>query len=276
MIVLCLGMQGSASTFTFNVVRDLLAAGGGSVAGFEATGLAAVEAALRGCPDSVVVRAHTLSAPLLALVAAAGGRFVVTTRDPRDCVASLRCRLGGDAACWAMDVARSLAAVGTVLQRPGIRPFAFEEGFAADPDIGPRLAAALGLSLDPQHARRVAAGWSPGKVGEVLAALARQRKPDGAGFRSDPATGFNEAHLGDGRVGKWAEALAAGGGRRDRPLLRRPGADPARPAGPAIPSASARRCSARPPATTTTRMPGRDPSGSRCCGSATSRPGAGG
>ncbi|MFC7692590.1 hypothetical protein ACFQY5_26455 [Paeniroseomonas aquatica] len=275
MIVLCLGMQGSASTFTFNVVRDLLAAGGGSVAGFEATGLAAVEAALRGCPDSVVVRAHTLSASLLALVAAAGGRFVVTTRDPRDCVASLRCRLGGDAACWAMDVARSLAAVGTVLQRPGIRPFAFEEGFAADPDIGPRLAAALGLSLDPQHARRVAAGWSPGKVGEVLAALARQRKPDGAGFRSDPATGFNEAHLGDGRVGKWAEVL---------PPRRRPPSTAASAAwgrsgtasGPAIPSVSARPCSARPPATTTTRMPGRDPSGSRCCGSATSRPGAGG
>lgn len=207
MIVVCLGMPGSASTWTFNVVRDLLAVADGPVAGFEATSLAAVEAALLDYPQSLVIRAHTLSAPLLALVAAAGGRFVVTTRDPRDCVASLRGRLGGDAASWAMDVARSLAAVGTVLRRPGIAPLAFEDGFASDPETGPRLAARLGLSLDPGLARQIAAGWSPGRVRGVLASLAQREEPNAAGFRSDPATGFNEAHLGDGRVAKWADVL---------------------------------------------------------------------
>ena len=45
MIVLCLGMPGSASTWVFNVVRDLVAAAAGPVQGFEATSLAAVEAA---------------------------------------------------------------------------------------------------------------------------------------------------------------------------------------------------------------------------------------
>jgi hypothetical protein len=58
MIVLCLGMQGSASTWTFNVVRDLVAAEAGPVQGFEATGLAVVESMLRGSPGSVVIRAH--------------------------------------------------------------------------------------------------------------------------------------------------------------------------------------------------------------------------
>lgn len=208
MIVLCLGMPGSASTWVFNVVRDLVAAVAGPVQGFEATSLAAVEAAVQGGPASFVIRAHNATPALLALVRAAGGHVVVTTRDPRDCVASLVTRLGGGAADWAMDVARSLASVGMVLGWPGQRALAFEDAITRDPETGPVLAAQLGLRLDPAEARRIAAAWSLGKVRARIAAAAALRGSTVADFGSDPATGFNSSHLGDGRVGKWADALA--------------------------------------------------------------------
>ena len=208
MIVLCLGMQGSASTWVFNVVRDLVAAAAGPVQGFEATSLAAVEAALQGNPASLVIRAHNATPALLALVRAAGGHVVLTTRDPRDCVASLVTRLGGGAADWAMDVARSLASVGVVLGWPGQRALAFEDAVTCDPATGPALAAQLGLGLDPAESRRIAAGWSLGKVRARIAAAAALRGSQAAGFGSDPETGFNSSHLGDGRVGKWADTLA--------------------------------------------------------------------
>lgn len=207
MIVLCLGMPGSASTWVFNVVRDLVTAAAGPVQGFEATSLAAVEAALWGSPGSVVIRAHNASPALLALVRAAGGQVVLTTRDPRDCVASLVTRLGGGAADWAMDVARSLASVGMALCWPGQRVLAFEAAVTGDPATGPALAAQLRLGLDPAESRRIAAGWSLGKVRERVAAAALRGSPV-AGFGSDPETGFNARHLGDGRIGKWADALA--------------------------------------------------------------------
>jgi len=209
LIVLCLGLQGSASTWTFNVVRDLLAASGEPVLGFEATGLAAAESALGGAPAHVVIRAHNVMPGLLALLGAAEARFVLTTRDPRDSVASLCTRLGAHTASWVMEVVRSLASIWTVQQRFGLEASAYESGFHANPEAGPLLAEHLGLSLDAEDARRIAARWSLDRVKALIASPAVRWQPGNRRFRFDPDSGFNEAHIGDGRVGKWVDNLPA-------------------------------------------------------------------
>ena len=210
MIVLCLGMPGSASTLVFNLVREiLLEADPGAVAAVEATSLPALEAALAGAPPprSIAIRAHTASDALLGLLGAAGAQAVPSARDPRDCLASLRARLGGSAVGWCTEVARSFAAVATVQARWGAEVLGYEVASAEGRALVGGLAARLGLALPAAAAARIAGRWTRGAVQARLERVAREAPPSGYGWRSDPATGLNEAHLGDGRIGKWRDAL---------------------------------------------------------------------
>lgn len=215
MIVVCLGIPRSGSTWTFNVVRDLVEAAIGSTAAFEAASLDGIELALAGKPygrggkpRAIVIRCHTLSESMLRFLLVAGARFILTTRDPRDAVASLCLQLGGHASGWSMDVGRSIAAVATVQREGKGQVFAYEEGFIDNPDTLSALADYLGLSLSKEVMGRIASTWEKEKVMARVKGLAAE-VPTIYGFRSDETTGLHESHIGDGRIGKWRDAIPA-------------------------------------------------------------------
>jgi hypothetical protein len=206
MIVVCLGMPRSGSTWAFNVVREMIEAASGEVSAFEASNLSALDSIRLGPARSIVIRCHTLNGSMLRLMLAANAKFVLTTRDPRDCVASLCQQLGGRAAGWCTEVVRSLASVGTVGQEGVARQLAFEDRFTDDPNTLFDLARFLELTLSDDILLRIAASWSKEAVRARIESI-RTNEPSIYGFRSDTVTGLNEAHIGDGRIGKWHEVL---------------------------------------------------------------------
>lgn len=208
MIVVCLGMPRSGSTWLFNVVRELVEAAEGGVESFEATSLTAVDSLLVGKSRAIVIRCHTLTDAMLRLMLAAGVQFVLSTRDPRDCVASLCAQLGGRSSGWSTEVSRSLATVATVQQETGASVFAFEDHFIDDPETPFALVRYLGLALPDEAVRRVASSWTKEFVQARIEAVS-DNEPTEYGFRSDPVTGLNESHVGDGRIGKWRDVVPA-------------------------------------------------------------------
>jgi hypothetical protein len=207
MLVLCLGMPRSGSTWTFNVVRALLADAFEDFTSLYAeTGAQFAERCPPGARN-VLIKAHAIDDVLARTLDAAGATSILTWRDPRDVVASMAGVGLGDI----LSLARSATiAASAVLDYRNDHPDAlclrYEDGFIADVGAIRRLAEQLGLqprdeqvqaihdALDLENLRSELDRWSSGLDGE-------------AEFRThvDPATHWHKDHLGDARVGKWRE-----------------------------------------------------------------------
>ena len=94
MLIITLGTQASASTWAFNVVRQLLAIHHpASISGYAEQGLELVRQLQAGAPHAVF-KAHTLDLIMFNLVVATQAKVIVTSRDPRDVLVSPQERFG--------------------------------------------------------------------------------------------------------------------------------------------------------------------------------------
>ncbi|HVA39059.1 MAG TPA: hypothetical protein VNF49_00220 [Candidatus Binataceae bacterium] len=86
MIVFIGGMQRSGSTFSFNVVREILRRHGGVYQETTPHVLGAVEQAVAKAPQAkhVIVKAHSIDEPSLAALRLGGIRAIRTVRRPED------------------------------------------------------------------------------------------------------------------------------------------------------------------------------------------------
>jgi len=206
-LVATIGLHASASTWVFNVVRELMIAslGDAPVLTLYADELGQVpdEAARAGL--HLVIKSHHGSAGLDAWLAAEQARIFVSVRDPRDACMSMSQRFNAPlnhSVRWiANDCNRLLR-----LARQGYLLLRYEDRFFEDPSAAERLACALGLHVAPAVIAAIFARYSTEAVrrfAQRLADLPPERLTPVASVMMDRVTQILGPHIGDARSGKW-------------------------------------------------------------------------
>lgn len=213
LLVATIGLHGSASTWVFNVVRELMIAGLG-----EQQVLACYADKLDGLPDQaaragrhLVIKSHHGTAELDCWLADARARIFLSIRDPRDACISMSQRFRAplnQAVGWlANDCNRvmRLAAQGHAMLR-------YEDRFFERREPAERLAQSLGLQLAPAMIEAVAARYDTEAVRSFAQSLG-ELPPErlvrmGASHLMDQVTQIHAPHIGDARSGKWRDLPA--------------------------------------------------------------------
>lgn len=218
MVVLCLGLQSSASTWIYNVVRLIL---GENICSFDSTNLTGLEDFITGRPRHILIKAHTISTAMLQVLSHLAVKTIVSTRDPRDAAASLKQRIMPSSFDAIQNVNRALAGVLTGAKELSGLQLCYEDRFFEDPSVILQIAEYLEVEVSPDQAQSIFESMSPESV-----SLAIKRSVSGdanhlsteGNFSFDPLTRFNERHLGDTKSGKWISAFE-GSLSRDLDLL---------------------------------------------------------
>ena len=209
-LVLTVGLHGSASTWVFNVAREVLTAayGADAVAGAFAASAADVAAARRPGVH-LVVKTHGWP-DIADFAAAEQAVMLISVRDPRDAVLSLMQRFGDPLDVAVPGVGRDCQAA-RAAAGAGHPVLRYEDGFFADPATVAWLAAQLGLAPPEAMQAAIFERWHTAAVRARADAIPLLP----AGERSDPAarvmlerrTLVTAGHIGDGRVGKWRDGF---------------------------------------------------------------------
>jgi hypothetical protein len=208
----CAGMYASGSTWAYNVMRALAAAGGGQVK----AGFANTPADLAGIGDGGdhVIKTHDLPEEAAAMLFAQAPRIVATIRDPRDAVASLMTYQHYPFDLALATVARSARFVTAVAERAEALLLRYETGFPDDPATVARIAAAMGVDRDAAACAAIFAGLRRDAVERFIGgldALPRAHRDARSGDVFDPNTQWHKHHAGrTGEVGRWRGKLVLG------------------------------------------------------------------
>jgi len=207
-LIATIGLHGSASTWVFNVVRELLIAalGEDQVLALYADRLSELPAETDR-PGCLLLKSHHGSAELDAWLATARPVVFLSLRDPRDAAISMAQRFRaplGQAAHWlADDCARLLRLAGQ--GHPLLR---YEDRFFDDAAAPERLARALGLNPAPAVSAAIFARYRTEAVRAFSAAFADLppgRVVSAGRIVMDPVTQIHRTHIGDRRSGKWRD-----------------------------------------------------------------------
>jgi hypothetical protein len=208
MIILCLGLPSSASTWAFNIVRALLAPKNPDMLGVFAETAEAFQQAVPPGTRDVILKAHTLDDVLFRAIEASDSPAIITWRDPRDAAVSMTQRTGIDVRSSATDIQRSAACVLSLMQlkRKNHLTLDYADDFMnrieTIRDIAkclkvpapPALVDRLFKSLKTDSLRNSLSGWSKSLGAEAT-------------FNShvDMKTHWHKDHIGDGKSDKWKD-----------------------------------------------------------------------
>jgi hypothetical protein len=210
-LVATVGIHGSASTWVFNVVRELMIAALGaekvlSVYADDVPGLIA-DHALTG--RHVVLKSHYGGTGWDSLIWLSRAPIFLSVRDPRDAAISLAQRF----ATPLMDAARGIAQDCRRLERcadAGHPVLRYEDRFFDDAGMPGRIAERLGLIVDAGVRQAIFDRYTTAAT-QAFAAnigdLPPERVLQTPHTTVDQVTQIHRTHIGDGRVGKWQELL---------------------------------------------------------------------
>jgi len=211
-VVATIGMHGSASTWVFNVVRELMIATAGEekLCALYTENPKELPGEAKRAGKLLLVKSHQCSAEMDAWLAASSAMIVLSLRDPRDASMSMAQRFNArleHAVRWvAQDCNRlvKLAAEGHALLRYEDRFFDHQASVA-------RLAQLLGVQPDEALIRPIFDRYQTESVrrfASQLETLPRGRLVIGAVSRLDRVTQIHGTHIGDARSGKWRDLPA--------------------------------------------------------------------
>jgi hypothetical protein len=208
--VITLGIHGSASTWVFNVARELLVARFGAASVHPCHALRADD--LRNLPAGpgrhVVAKTHGWPT-LPAFAAEWQARAIISVRDPRDAVLSVMQRFGEPFERSLQGIAQDCRAV-LACAGAGFPALRYEDRFFEQPATVGAIAAYLRLPVEPSTAAEIFMTYSTDAVRRFAAGMGGlpPERLDGQGsFRFDRLTQITNTHIGDGRVGKWRDQL---------------------------------------------------------------------
>ncbi len=214
-------MPGSASTWVFNVAREVLLrqAGARVVESFYSDALDRAWPVFReqGHLDRIVVwKLHEPDADWPAFLREARVKLVLSIRDPRDAMLSLMERFGetGEAAFARVNVAFTRVLESLAYPHIGLR---YEDRFFEQPDTVAQVARYLGVPIDGADGERIFATYRTARVNAFagdLDALPGDRRRGQGSAQYDEVTQIHRRHIGDQRVGKWRDQFNAEERRR--------------------------------------------------------------
>jgi len=206
-VIATVGLHASASTWVFNVVRELMIAaqGDSSVQALYAEEIAELPPATLAA-EHLVIKSHHGSDALDAWLTSVDARLILSIRDPRDACVSMsqrfRAPLARSVQWLTVDCNRMmrLAVAGQPLLR-------YEDRFFEKEESVRRLAGTLGLALESARIATIAARYHTEAVrafATKLTELPGERLIEVAsGHLADRVTHIHTPHIGDARSGKW-------------------------------------------------------------------------
>jgi hypothetical protein len=212
-VIWCLGMYGSASTWLFNVVRQV----------FEFTQDDKIQtyfvSTKRDCSAfsqaNVIhlIKSHEISDDGTVIeLAGRANKILMTLRDPRDAVTSLMAYHGHsfEKALGLVEQTAHLCSGFAKDRRTNI--FHYESAFFEDPRTIQDLASILGYQLPEEIVQRIFNGLQRAEIEKYIAGLPRQPgvlQDRISGDLLDPATQWHTHHAGrSGEVGRWRHMLS--------------------------------------------------------------------
>jgi hypothetical protein len=210
-LVATVGIHGSASTWVFNVVRELMIAALGadkvlSVYADDVPGLI-TEHALTG--RHVVLKSHYGGVGWESLMWLSHAPILLSVRDPRDAAISLAQRF----ATPLMDAARGIAQDCRRLERcadAGHPVLRYEDRFFDDPAVPGQIAERLGLATGADIRQAIFDRYSTDATRAFAANigdLPPERVLQTPHTTLDQVTQIHRTHIGDGRIGKWQDLM---------------------------------------------------------------------
>jgi glycosyltransferase involved in cell wall biosynthesis len=207
-LMVCFGLQSSGSTWMFNLVREISRAEDRPFKSLYADKEADLPWEMLGT-GLMVVKSHQPTEEFRKFIAKSGGTFVLTVRDPRDSVVSLMRRFDYDfptALDFVTLSAHRLTRLAAELKPPVFR---YEDGFVDRIETFDKIAALLGACLPAEQRERILAALTPERVKATIGDLVTAGRLHADAHEWDPELAWHPRHVGDGKIGKFSEALTA-------------------------------------------------------------------
>ncbi len=208
-MIATVGLHGSASTWVFNVVRELVAAAAGEdrvlTLYADEVGQLPDEAARRG--RHMVLKSHQGSHELDAWLIERGAPIILSLRDPRDASLSMSQRFAAPLQHTARWIANDCKRVSRLAEQ-GYPYLRFEDRFFDQPGAVERLATQLGIGSDPGVKESIFDRYRTEAVrcfASRLEALPPERLTKVGAYPMDRLTQVLGPHIGDARSGKWRD-----------------------------------------------------------------------
>lgn len=214
MIVYCLGMQSSGSTWLYNIVREIFGAAGLDHAAYRAEMYEHFLDPRAAEHPHAVLRGHNLETGLLRLLHMADIKTILTFREPRDAVASFLQRFGKHGAKFVPvcnDTQRNLATLLSASQHLEHLTFYYEDGFTERLETVRTLADFIGLPLADRQVYAIFDKYRAETVKSFIANIDHLPQDrlfvDDTQNAMDRQTSFHRTHISDMRIGKWRDVL---------------------------------------------------------------------
>ncbi len=210
-MIWCCGMYSSGSTWVYNAARAVGVACGVPVEAVYADAYRTV-AGLRNPDVTYVVKTHDLDARATAVMAARAKRILISIRDPRDCLASIRAHMGVAFPMAAKMVDHSARYTAMFSRDPRTILLRYEDGYIDDPVTLDRFADAFGGTLSAAQRATLFQGSRREAIEARIAAFERLASVTMADARSgdvvDLDTQWHRHHAHrTGEVGRWRRDL---------------------------------------------------------------------
>lgn len=209
-IVFTPGVQGSASTWAYNVCRELFLLQNPSVIVLYSDSGAELAEQLSRVEHAAVVKMHQPDDDIIAAIHADQVPAIVTVRDPRDSIVSLMERFGYSFERSLGHVIASTSQIAKIQSGVGLR-FQYESGFFNHAQSVAEIAEVLRIPASAEQCEEIFSRYSSESVRAFVKdfeSLPEERKVTKNGSTWDANTMIHRTHIGDGAVGKWKERLS--------------------------------------------------------------------
>ena len=158
--------------------------------------------------DLVVLKAHPEKS-LLSLIELLKPPVILSVRDPRDCVASWTEMLGDEFRVFQPRLMKTCVAALRLVNQEYTYTIRYEEKATTSVRAVLAIAAHLDLNISEARAKTLLRDLSPDAVKQQITRMVAAGRIDpGKRLVSDAETLWLPAHIGDGRTGKYQEALS--------------------------------------------------------------------
>jgi hypothetical protein len=208
MIILCLGLPSSASTWAFNIVRALTSTRNSDTLGVYAETSEAFRQKVPPGATNVILKAHVLDEVLFRTIEASDSPTVITWRDPRDASVSIAQRTGQAAVDPISFVGRSAACILSLMQakRRNMLVLDYSTDYMNRIDTIRDIAKCLQIKPPPALVEKLYKSLKTDTLRKSLSSWSTTLEPQ-ANFNThvDMDTHWHKDHIGDAKSDKWKD-----------------------------------------------------------------------